>query len=79
MSCRRVLKTKAVNIKKPPRFLWWLIRRVRLKAQQRHTAKARALSQAAARVRRDIRSCTARLPHGRLGYHGLSRNAIGGR
>jgi hypothetical protein len=54
------------------------IRRVRLKAQQMHTAKARALlSQAATRVRHDIRSRTTRLPHGRLGYHG--RNAIGGR
>jgi len=49
------------------------------KAQQRRTAKARALSQAAARVRYDIRSRTARLPHGRLGYHGLSRNTTGGR
>jgi hypothetical protein len=58
----------------------WLIRRVRFKkAEQRHTAKARALSQAAARVRYDIRSRTARLPHGRLGYHGLSRNTTGGR
>jgi len=47
------------------------------KAQQRRTAKARALSQAAARVRHDTRSRTTRLSHERIGYHG--RNAIGGR